>query len=41
MKKIVIGIICLLLVGVAAYWYFHRDNDKARDVLRSAGYEAE
>ena len=33
MKKIVIGIVCLLLVGVAAYWYFHRDNDKARDVL--------
>ena len=33
MKKLVIGILVLLLVGVAAYWYFHRDSDKARDVL--------
>lgn len=33
MKKLVIGIICLLLIGGAAYWYFHRDSDKARDVL--------
>ena len=33
MKKLVFGIVCLLLAGVAAYWYFHRDSDKARDVL--------
>lgn len=33
MKKLVIGILVLLLVGVAAYLYFHRDSDKARDVL--------
>ena len=33
MKKLVFGIIALLLAGVAAYWFFHRDNDKARDVL--------
>lgn len=33
MKKLIIGIIALLLVGVAAYWIFFRDNDKARDVL--------
>ena len=33
MKKLAIGIIALLLVGVAAYWFFHRDNDKARNVL--------
>ncbi len=33
MKKLLIGVICLLLVGAAAYWFFHRDNDKARDVM--------
>lgn len=33
MKKLLIGIICLLLVVAACVWFFHRDNDKARDVL--------
>ena len=33
MKKFVIALVVLLLVGVVAFWYFHRDNDKARDVL--------
>ena len=33
MKKLVFGILALLLIGVAVYWFFHRDNDKARDVL--------
>ena len=33
MKKVVIALVVLLLAGVVAYWYFHRDNDKARDVL--------
>ena len=33
MKKFIIALVCLLLVGVGAYWFFHRDNDKARDVL--------
>lgn len=33
MKKLVIGIFALLLVGAAAFWYFRRDSDKARDVL--------
>jgi len=33
MKKLVIALIALLLIGAAVYWYFHRDSDKARDVL--------
>lgn len=33
MKKIVIALVCLLLVGAVAFWYFKRDSDKARDVL--------
>lgn len=33
MKKFLIGIIALLLVGVAAWWFLHPDGDKARDVL--------
>lgn len=33
MKKLVIALVALLLAGVVAFWYFHRDNDKARDVL--------
>lgn len=33
MKKLLIGIIALLLIGAAAYWFFHRDSDKARNVL--------
>ncbi len=33
MKKVIIGIICLLLVGAAAYFCLHRDTDKARDLL--------
>jgi hypothetical protein len=34
MKKLIIALACLLLVGAAAaYWFFHRDSDKARDVL--------
>ena len=33
MKKLIIALVALLLVGAAAYWYFHRDNDKAREVV--------
>ena len=33
MKKLVIGIVCLLLMGAVAVWYFMRGGDKARDVL--------
>lgn len=34
MKKLFVGAVCLLLVaGAAAYWYFHRSGDAARDVL--------
>ncbi len=33
MKKLVIGIVCLLLVGTVAAWYIMRDGDKARDIL--------
>ena len=35
MKKIAIAIVCLLLAGAAAAWYFMRDTDAARDVLPS------
>lgn len=33
MKKVIIALVVLLLAGAVAFWYFHRDNDKARDVL--------
>ena len=33
MKKVIIALVCLLLVGVGAYWFLNRDNDKARDVV--------
>ena len=33
MKKLAIVIVCLLLVGAVAAWYFMRDGDKAREVL--------
>lgn len=33
MKKFLIAIVCLLLVGAAAVWYFLCTGDKARDVL--------
>ena len=33
MKKLVFGVICLLLAGAVAAWYFMRGGDKARDVL--------
>ena len=33
MKKLYSIIACALLLGVAMYWYFHRDSDRARDVL--------
>lgn len=33
MKKLVIALVALLLVGAVAFWYFHRDSDKARDVV--------
>ena len=33
MKKFIIALVVLLLAGAVALWYFHRDNDKARDVL--------
>lgn len=33
MKKLVFALVGLLLVGAVAFWYFHRDNDKARDAV--------
>ena len=33
MKKLVVALICLLLAGAVAAWYFLRDKDKARNVL--------
>ena len=33
MKKLYSIIACALLLGVAMYWYFHRDGDKARDAV--------
>ncbi len=33
MKKFIIALVCLLLVGLGAYWFFHRDTDRARDVV--------
>lgn len=33
MKKVVIALVLLLLVGVGTYFFFHRDGDKARDVV--------
>ena len=33
MKKIIVSLLALLVAGVAAAWYFMRDNDKARNVL--------
>lgn len=33
MKKLAVVIVCLLLAGAAAAWYFMRNTDSARDVL--------